>query len=189
LLIDREVVSISGVFRSSRPVPSNSKVTDWLCNQTGLDSRRHLLMVTFYCGIRETLLEMALRHLLDQMPRSCITKTTQFRRLAGLATKSSRQLSATVTFSGSIAQLANHESLRRFNYLNSRVHLNRSMCQTMLLIFRSHHGAIYCLDLRVGKTNGSLGFHEVWRREVVKYHGLVTSFIVDPIMENWMVMC
>ncbi|VDO21649.1 unnamed protein product [Haemonchus placei] len=54
---------------------------------------------------------------------------------------------------------------------------------------RSHHGAIYCLDLRVGKTNGPLGFHEVWRREVVKYHGLVTSFVVDPIMENWMVMC
>nr|CDJ97800.1 WD40 repeat domain containing protein [Haemonchus contortus] len=54
---------------------------------------------------------------------------------------------------------------------------------------RSHHGALYCLDLRVGKTNGPLGFHEVWRREVVKYHGLVTSFVVDPIMENWMVMC
>ncbi|VDO71904.1 unnamed protein product [Heligmosomoides polygyrus] len=54
---------------------------------------------------------------------------------------------------------------------------------------RSHHGVIYCLDLRVGRTNGSLGFHEVWRREVVKYHGLVTSFCVDPIMENWMAMC
>ncbi|KHJ92336.1 hypothetical protein OESDEN_07777 [Oesophagostomum dentatum] len=54
---------------------------------------------------------------------------------------------------------------------------------------RSHHGVIYCLDLRVGKTNGSLGFHEVWRREVTKYHGLVTSFCVDPFMENWMVMC
>ncbi|KAK6737527.1 hypothetical protein RB195_019934 [Necator americanus] len=54
---------------------------------------------------------------------------------------------------------------------------------------RSHHGVIYCLDLRVGKTNGPLGFHEVWRREVVKYHGLVTSFCVDPAMENWMVMC
>ncbi|KAK6060953.1 HEAT repeat protein [Cooperia oncophora] len=31
---------------------------------------------------------------------------------------------------------------------------------------RSHHGAIYCLDL-----------------------SFVTSFVVDPIMENWMVMC
>ncbi|CAJ0607230.1 unnamed protein product [Cylicocyclus nassatus] len=54
---------------------------------------------------------------------------------------------------------------------------------------RSHHGVIYCLDLRVGRTNGSLGFHEVWRREVIKYHGLVTSFCVDPFMENWLVMC
>ncbi|KAE9417684.1 hypothetical protein Angca_004276, partial [Angiostrongylus cantonensis] len=62
---------------------------------------------------------------------------------------------------------------------------------------RSHHGILYCLDLRVGRTNGSLGFHEVWRREVVKYHGLVshnvlfyvTSSCIDPTMENWMVMC
>ncbi|WKX98060.1 hypothetical protein Q1695_013616 [Nippostrongylus brasiliensis] len=54
---------------------------------------------------------------------------------------------------------------------------------------RSHHGVIYCLDLRVGKTNGLLGYHEVWRREVTKYHGLVTSFCVDPFMENWMTMC
>ncbi|VDM51816.1 unnamed protein product [Angiostrongylus costaricensis] len=59
---------------------------------------------------------------------------------------------------------------------------------------RSHHGMLYCLDLRVGRTNGSLGFHEVWRREVVKYHDhnvlfYVTSSCIDPTMENWMVMC
>ncbi|KJH49418.1 WD domain, G-beta repeat protein [Dictyocaulus viviparus] len=53
---------------------------------------------------------------------------------------------------------------------------------------RSHHGILYCLDLRVGRSDGSLGFHEVWRREVVKYHGLVTSSCIDPSMENWMVM-
>uniref|UniRef100_A0A1I7XE81 WD_REPEATS_REGION domain-containing protein n=1 Tax=Heterorhabditis bacteriophora TaxID=37862 RepID=A0A1I7XE81_HETBA len=40
----------------------------------------------------------------------------------------------------------------------------------------------------VGKSSGPLGMHEVWRREVSKNYGLVTSFCVDPWGENWLTM-
>ncbi|KAL6735866.1 hypothetical protein Aduo_006271 [Ancylostoma duodenale] len=85
---------------------------------------------------------------------------------------------------GSDARIVSKVQLPSFEGPPEQIHVSSNVTY-----LRSHHGFIYCLDLRVGKTNGSLGYHEVWRREVVKYHGLVTSFCVDPAMENWMVMC
>ncbi|EPB69957.1 WD domain, G-beta repeat protein [Ancylostoma ceylanicum] len=85
---------------------------------------------------------------------------------------------------GSDTRIVTKVQLPSFEGPPEQIHVSNNVTY-----LRSHHGFIYCLDLRVGKTNGSLGYHEVWRREVVKYHGLVTSFCVDPAMENWMVMC
>ncbi|RCN43492.1 hypothetical protein ANCCAN_10554 [Ancylostoma caninum] len=85
---------------------------------------------------------------------------------------------------GSDTRIVTKVQLPSFEGPPEQIHVSNNVTY-----LRSHHGFIYCLDLRVGKTNGSLGYHEVWRREVVKYHGLVTSFCLDPAMENWMVMC
>ncbi|KIH64234.1 hypothetical protein ANCDUO_05453 [Ancylostoma duodenale] len=69
---------------------------------------------------------------------------------------------------GSDARIVSKVQLPSFEGPPEQIHVSNNVTY-----LRSHHGFIYCLDLRVGKTNGSLGYHEVWRREVVKYHGLV----------------
>ncbi|PAV76065.1 hypothetical protein WR25_02868 [Diploscapter pachys] len=52
---------------------------------------------------------------------------------------------------------------------------------------RTHHNALYCLDLRVSGRDSSLGKHVVWRRELDKSYGYITSSTIDPWHETWMI--
>ncbi|CAI4227608.1 unnamed protein product [Auanema sp. JU1783] len=57
-----------------------------------------------------------------------------------------------------------------------------------LIFVRTHHNILYCLDSRVSESNGPLGKHEAWRRDISKNHGLITSFCIDPWQANWICM-
>ncbi|CAI2325991.1 unnamed protein product [Caenorhabditis sp. 36 PRJEB53466] len=63
------------------------------------------------------------------------------------------------------------------------VHTNGPVC-----IVRTHHGALYGLDLRVGASEGPLKRHDVWRKKFQETHGMITTSAIDPWQQAWMVI-
>lgn len=67
---------------------------------------------------------------------------------------------------------------------------------------RTHHGALYCYDLRCvllyfhdihffqyrAKMNTSDGRHVVWRRKFDNQYGYVIAMAIDPWCETWMTL-
>ncbi|VDM47847.1 unnamed protein product [Toxocara canis] len=56
-----------------------------------------------------------------------------------------------------------------------------------VLYVLTHHSSIFCLDCRM-PANGGIGRKPpvVWRHRVNNAYGLITSFCVDPMGQNWM---
>uniref|UniRef100_A0A914ZQI7 non-specific serine/threonine protein kinase n=2 Tax=Parascaris univalens TaxID=6257 RepID=A0A914ZQI7_PARUN len=56
-----------------------------------------------------------------------------------------------------------------------------------VLYVLTHHGSIFCLDCRM-PTNGGIGRKPLvlWSHRINNAYGLITSFCVDPVGQNWM---
>lgn len=61
-------------------------------------------------------------------------------------------------------------------------------CNGPMTVIRTHHGAMYGIDLRVGVSEGPLKRHEIWRKKFQETHGYVTSTAIDPWQQSWMVI-
>ncbi|UMM18342.1 hypothetical protein L5515_014451 [Caenorhabditis briggsae] len=61
-------------------------------------------------------------------------------------------------------------------------------CNGPMTVVRTHHGALYGIDLRVGASEGPLKRHDIWRKKFQETHGLITCSAIDPWQQSWMVL-
>ncbi|VDK46071.1 unnamed protein product [Anisakis simplex] len=57
-----------------------------------------------------------------------------------------------------------------------------------ILYVLTHHSSIFCLDTRLPNRNDGFGRKPpvVWKRRINNAYGLITSFCLDPVRQNWM---